>query len=353
MSHLSKKHDVKVLTFQHDKSLPKVETVDGCQVSRMPFLLRISKGFISVRSLNYFFKEVRLADRVILNLPNAEGLPLALMAKLFKIKLVVFFHCQISFEKGLVKKIISFLANLVIYAQLALADEIIAYTQDYVNSTLAGKLFKGKITYALPPVKKLEINKSLLKEMKQKKGNRLWIGYAGRVSAEKGLFFLAKAISLLKKSENVKLVIAGPYGKDVVGEEDYYTSLVELMEDLKIKYQFVGKLKGSSLGAYYQSLDLLVLPSTNSTEAFGMVQAEAMLLGIPVIASDLPGVRQPVRLTGMGKVVPIKDAQALASAIEDIVNNKQKYAAADKKKKAGEIFSEKHTLDAVERLLFL
>ena len=46
----------------------------------------------------------------------------------------------------------------------------------------------------------------------------------------------------------------------------------------------------------------------NSTESFGMVQVEAMTCGTPVVASDLPGVRQPARMTGMGKIIPPADA---------------------------------------------
>jgi len=45
------------------------------------------------------------------------------------------------------------------------------------------------------------------------------------------------------------------------------------------------------------------------------VQIEAMLQGTPVVASDLPGVRQPVLKTGMGRIVPPRDSSALADAI--------------------------------------
>jgi hypothetical protein len=66
--------------------------------------------------------------------------------------------------------------------------------------------------------------------------------------------------------------------------------------------------------AFFAACDVVVVPSLNSTETFGLVQVEAMLCGTPSIASDLPGVRRPPRMTGMGEVVPIGDSSALAEA---------------------------------------
>jgi glycosyltransferase involved in cell wall biosynthesis len=65
--------------------------------------------------------------------------------------------------------------------------------------------------------------------------------------------------------------------------------------------------------------------SLNNTETFGLVQIEAMMNGVPTIASDLPGVRQPVRMTGMGEITPIGDANALASAIIKVLENRERY----------------------------
>jgi glycosyltransferase involved in cell wall biosynthesis len=71
--------------------------------------------------------------------------------------------------------------------------------------------------------------------------------------------------------------------------------------------------------------DVLVLPSINSTESFGLCQVEAMLCGVPSVASNLPGVRQPVRLTGMGEVAEIADAADLARRLVQVLESPDSY----------------------------
>ena len=82
---------------------------------------------------------------------------------------------------------------------------------------------------------------------------------------------------------------------------------------------------GSELTAFYKNLDVLTIPSLNSTESFGLVQIEAMSHGVPVVASNLPGVRQPVTMTGMGEVTPIGDHAALARGPIQVLSHKENY----------------------------
>ena len=79
------------------------------------------------------------------------------------------------------------------------------------------------------------------------------------------------------------------------------------------------------MAMFYPNLDMLVIPSLNSTESFGLVQIEAMINGTPCIASALPGVRQPVYQHEMGKVVPIGDHQALGKVIIEIADHKEDF----------------------------
>jgi glycosyltransferase involved in cell wall biosynthesis len=100
--------------------------------------------------------------------------------------------------------------------------------------------------------------------------------------------------------------------------------------------------------AFFAACDVLAVPSLNSTESFGLVQVEAMLCGTPAIASDLPGVRQPPRMTGMGEVVPIGNADALADAILRIIHHPADYRRP--RRAVEETFSLERTLNGYEAL---
>jgi glycosyltransferase involved in cell wall biosynthesis len=73
-----------------------------------------------------------------------------------------------------------------------------------------------------------------------------------------------------------------------------------------------------------------------------------MLCGTPSIASDLPGVRQPVLQTGMGEVVPVGDSGALAEAIVNVVGNRADYVRP--RQEIAERWSTAHTAAEYEAL---
>ncbi|MEK9179539.1 MAG: glycosyltransferase family 4 protein, partial [Patescibacteria group bacterium] len=89
---------------------------------------------------------------------------------------------------------------------------------------------------------------------------------------------------------------------------------------------FLGKLSKSQLSAFYSFIDVLVLPSINKTESFGMVQAEALLSGTPVVASNLPGVRVPIQLTKWGFISEIGNTESLATQIDKALHLKKENA---------------------------
>jgi glycosyltransferase involved in cell wall biosynthesis len=131
-----------------------------------------------------------------------------------------------------------------------------------------------------------------------------------RMAAEKGVEYLVEAMpEILREHPTARVFHVGQY-QNVLGEEEYAAKLRPMIDALGEHWMFLGILPEAELSAFYRLCDVTVLPSTNSTESFGIVQVESMASGTPVVASNLPGVREPVRITGMGCVVTPADARA-------------------------------------------
>ncbi len=352
-SHLAKQHQVDVLTFKHDSTLKSHENIENMQIRRIPFLFRISKGFISPQSLLYFYQEVKKSDVVFLNIPNFEGFPLAIISWLLGKRIISIYHCRVVMGKDIISQLISLCLNASMYIQLLLSQRIVGYTDDYVNNSWVGTLFRAKIKTVLPPIQHLSADESRLAELRNLRKDSTAIGYAGRTSHEKGLEYLVEAVERLSSQKKQKYIIlfAGPYGKDVAGEEQYYNDIKKMLDEKHLKYHFLGCLSSGDLAAFYKAVDILVLPSINSTEAFGMVQAESMICGTPVVTTDLPGVRVPVQLTGMGKIVKLRNVNNLSEAIDHVVSNKNQYTNEKLVSAAQEIFKIEKTYQFYDKLL--
>ncbi|PIY69298.1 hypothetical protein COY90_01410 [Candidatus Roizmanbacteria bacterium CG_4_10_14_0_8_um_filter_39_9] len=336
LTHLAKQNKVTVLTFKYKSNLKSCEKIEGLNIHRMNSLISVSKGFISPQSWIRFYQEVRKHDVVILNIPNAEGLPLALFAKLFGKKIISIYHCQVFLDNNLTQKFINGVLNFSVYLQLYFSTTIVAYTKNYIQSIPMIRGFVKKIKTVLPPLITEKIaDSTIADEIKIKTAGNKIIGFCGRISKEKGVEYLIEAA---KNMKSIFLLFAGPYGKNVAGEEIYYEKIQKRLDSSPIPYLFLGSLSGQKLRAFYESIDVLVLPSVNQTEAFGMVQAEAMCAGTPVIASNLPGVRMPIKLTKMGILVRPYDISVLSSAISSVLKNKEKYGNDLLKNKAIKLF---------------
>jgi glycosyltransferase involved in cell wall biosynthesis len=150
---------------------------------------------------------------------------------------------------------------------------------------------------------------------------------AARFAAEKGVEILLDALPIiLKKYPKAQVLFAGAY-QNVMGEQSYSDRLMPRIREYEIggHWTFLGNLDPVEMAAFYPNLDVLTVPSLNSTEAFGLVQIEAMLNGVPCVPSALPGVRQPVIMHGMGRVAKIGDSADLAACILEVLDDPEKY----------------------------
>jgi len=319
-------HAVTVLTSHYEPSLPYEEMMDGVRVVRAPVLARVSKGVIMPTLGFLATKYMRQTDVLSLHLPQLDASGIATRAKIFNKPSILTYHSDLLLPPSPVNQIAGAVVNASNHAAAKLCDVISAYTEDFAKNSPYLSQYLHKVRVIAPPVEIPAPDESDVRVFVEKYGlhGKTVIGIAGRLAAEKGVEYLLEALSSLsEKYPNVTVVHAGPH--EAIGESAYLRKLEPLLEKYKDRYVHVGTLNAKGMAAFFRVCHITTLPSINSTETFGLVQIESMLCGTPVVASNLPGVRQPTAMTGMGRTVPICDSAALAEAILEVLDNRDRY----------------------------
>ena len=323
-------HDVTVLTSHFDSSTPAEEMRCGVRIIRAPVLLRINKGVIMPTLGWLAWKHVAASDVVHLHLPQFDAPGFAARARLMGKPAILTYHCDLQLPHGLFNRLV----NRVVYFQNHLAgllsSHIVTYTQDYADHSSYLSRYRSKLTPILPPVELPRPQAGAVEAFARQHhipGRRPVIGMATRFASEKGVEILLDALpAVFEKYPGAQVLFAGQH-LNVLGEQQYFARLAPRIHEYEAqgKWRFLSILNQAEMAAFYPNLDVLVVPSLNSTEAFGLVQIEAMMNNVPCVASALPGVRRPVEMTGMGKVVPVGDSKALAESLIEVLDHPDKF----------------------------
>lgn len=177
------------------------------------------------------------------------------------------------------------------------------------------------------------------------------VGVVTRITPEKGIHFLVRAIAELKKifidaSVDVKLlIVGGPYFQK---DHDYMASLKQEVADLDVvdSVIFTGFL--SDTRVVTTLLDIVLVPSI-IPEACPRTIIEAMAVGKPVIATPLGGSKELVT-PETGVLVPPENAEAIASAIAKLAADREQLAKMGKaaRQRAEQLFSSKKNTTLTE-----
>jgi glycosyltransferase involved in cell wall biosynthesis len=327
---LRRGHEVTVLTSQFEDGLPLEEMQDGLRIRRVPVALRISKGVLMPSLGRTASEETRKHDALLLHLPQFDAAGLALRGRLQKKPTVIIYHSDLTLPPGLFNRLVNFVVNTMNGLAARFTHRISSYTEDFASHSPYLRRFREKVRVIAPAVEIPGASAAEVKEFTAQhnpEDRHPVIAMATRFAAEKGVELLLQGLpAVLDKFPKAKVFFAGQY-ENVLGEESYWQRLWPQIEKYiqAGQWKFLGTLSMQEMAAFYPNIDLLVVPSTNSTETFGFVQIEAMMNGKPVVASDLPGVRQPVKLTGMGRVTPVGDASALAQNMLAVLSEPDKY----------------------------
>jgi glycosyltransferase involved in cell wall biosynthesis len=145
--------------------------------------------------------------------------------------------------------------------------------------------------------------------------------FVGRLAEKKGLRYLIDAMpGVLKQHPDATLVIVGD--GPLRGELSLHARDLKLGESVR----FLGARSPKDLPEFYSAADVFVGPSIiaegGDTESFGLVFAEAMACGSPVIASDTGGVSDLVQHEKTGLLVPQRDPEAITMAVCRVLADK-------------------------------
>ncbi len=321
-------HQVTVLTSRYDPSLPVRERQDGVEIRRLPVALRLSKGVIMPAAAYWGPRLASSHDVVHVHVPQLDAAPLAAWSRLFGRPVVMTYHSNLRLPPSPVNWLASQASHLADRWTASSAQVVVANTFDYATSTPLLRRHLRKLIVVPPPVEMPPVEARVVAQLRRRlgvrRGQRL-IGMAARLASEKGVEILAQAMpAILSQMPTARVVYVGQH-LDVMGEEPYARRLAPLIACLGDSWTFLGALSPAEMSAFYALCDVTVLPSLNSTESFGMVQVESMICGTPVVASDLPGVREPTLVTGMGLRTPAGDPARLAEAVLRVLDHPRRY----------------------------
>ncbi len=278
----------------HVKELAEGLSVRGHEISVASSCGRGSQDFdfISIPSLDLYYSPLPLKlPRLKADIYHSH-IPSPLIAYLLKgvHPHVVTYHNDVLVPKkingysipGALCSTLEKIATKMVEPVLEEAQTIVATTKSYAETSPFLKKHLHKVEIVPNAV-----NVSLYPQVKEK-GN--YVLYAGRMVNYKGIESLLWAMKDVQQTADLDLVLVGD------GYDRY--RLEEMAAKLGVRAKFTGRLERSMFIDTISRAKVLVLPTQNRLEAFGIVLLEAMACMTPVLAFDTPGVNEVAKCGG-------------------------------------------------------
>jgi len=311
-------YNITVFTPRYKKQAAEAEEYNFI-LNRISPLIKYGNAAL----LPTLIKDLRDFDIIHLHYPFFGGAESAYLLKRFfrkDTKLLLHYHMDVIGER-IKKYLFKFHTRYFLGRIVKTADLVIVPSFDYaLNSNLSEyiKLYNEKfieiphgvdLDYFKPGKKDLSlIDRYNLREKKV----ILFVGSLDSAHYFKGVNYLIKAAEILKR-DDYKII--------VIGEGNLRPVYEELVndKDLNDKIIFTGFIR--DIRPFYHLADIFILPSIDKSESFGLVLAEAMACQLPVIASDLVGVRKLVEKKDTGLLIKPRDVSGLAKAISILLED--------------------------------
>lgn len=312
--------EVAAICHHHQKGL-KFDTtvVRGVTLYRVPTYGQLMFAPVAPLFGHYLNKVIDefKPDVLHIHMPNTSAFFALMSAKAKKLKWVIHWHSDVlGDDSPWFLKL--FYPAYGVFESLIMkrADKVIATSPPYLEISPVLQRFKDKTQViplglkALPSVDKVPSKAALQLLM------------VGRLTFYKGHQYVIEALSILKQQglHDIQL--------NIVGTGEHQQRIAQQIErlDLSEQVKMLGNVDYLDLLVQLKSADLLLLPSLERTEAFGVVLMEAACYGVPAIVSNVPGSGMSfvVENQHSGLVVERKSPQALAQGIIELYNDRDK-----------------------------
>lgn len=239
---------------------------------------------------------------------------LALYMSGYKGKVVLHWHSDILKQANLLK-LYKPLQNWMI----GRASVIVGTTPIYIKESPFLKSVQGKCTYLPIGINEIERNEKAVQAIRNQYPGKKIIFSLGRLVEYKGYKYLIDAAKDLDDDYIILIGGSGPLRDTLQAQID--------ANNLNSKVRLLGRVSDEDLPNYYHATDLYCLSSTMKTEAFAIVQIEAMACGKPVVSTRIPGsgVAWVNADQESGLTVDVCNAKALSDAIRNILGNTELY----------------------------
>jgi len=330
---LSKFFNVKIVTFKLVRS-SSFDVLDRIEVYRLkPQMVFFRVPF----SFNY----LRTLREVKFDILHAHGsVPIVSDASIFvaksKRKPAVYTHHfdgNVQDSRSL-NKLADFYNRTVGSFSARFADAIVATSRSYAETSPTLRYFLSKVQVipcAVDSKRFFPQPKFKADALKKQLGliGKKVVLFVGRIVPYKGLEYLIRAIqhitNEMEEPDFNLLLVGESEGKHITNPSNYFKTIQDLVRisSLESNVQFLGRVGSSELPIYYSLADVVVLPSVSRGEAFGTALIESLACGTPVVASDLPGVRDVLHgERSIGCYVPPKEEYSLARNIVKMAYSK-------------------------------
>ena len=316
------KDKIFVYSYDIEKKIKKVKKVNRDNIIEIIFPSELIIGTLAL-SIQYFQNLISNGNRFsIIHLQHPDPLS-AMGAILVKIinrrtKIVITWHAEIYSNYKIFAPIL-LIIDLILFK---LADKIIYFTPYHIKDSLLAKFkfIKNKIKQINYGIERPNISE---KDIINKRSNNISekgiikVLSIGRLVTYKGYEYSIQAIKNTKSNVIYYIIGTGPLK----------IKLKKLINELGLEKRvfLLGNLNDEEKNKYTYNSDILLFPSINKSEAFGIVQLEAMSYGIPIINTMLNNGVNYLAPNNIAVTCQIKKIDQLSDSINNLIKDKEKY----------------------------